>query len=142
MRTPSAADVVTALESFVEAADAADRDLAQSLGIGRNDLRVMRRLVDADPERPATAGDLSSMLGVSSASVTALVDRLEKMGWVAREHNPGDRRSVLVRSTLGSSSDEVAALTARERVWLRTASEIDGSDADVLVAFLTAAARL
>lgn len=45
---------------------------------------------------PITAGELSKLIGLTTGSVTALIDRLEKHGYVRREHDPTDRRKVII----------------------------------------------
>ncbi|HYZ85946.1 MAG TPA: MarR family transcriptional regulator [Bryobacteraceae bacterium] len=44
-----------------------------------------------------TAGELSRATGLTSGSVTALIDRLVKAGYVVREADPNDRRRQIVR---------------------------------------------
>jgi DNA-binding MarR family transcriptional regulator len=46
-----------------------------------------------------TPSDLSETLGITTASVTALIDRLARVGYVRRQSHPRDRRSVLVTLT-------------------------------------------
>ena len=59
------------------------------------DLRALIHLLDADREGvAATPGWLGERLGLNSASVTALVDRLERLGHVRRERDAADRRRV------------------------------------------------
>ncbi|MBB5159767.1 MarR family winged helix-turn-helix transcriptional regulator [Saccharopolyspora phatthalungensis] len=59
------------------------------------DLRALIALLDADrAEETATPGRLGEWLGLNSASVTALVDRLERLGHVRRERDSQDRRRV------------------------------------------------
>ncbi|MFT4011804.1 MAG: MarR family transcriptional regulator [Paracoccus sp. (in: a-proteobacteria)] len=53
--------------------------------------------------KPASPGRILSYLGLSSGAGTALFDRLEKAGYIRRERNPEDRRSVLI------VLDEIAA---------------------------------
>lgn len=43
-----------------------------------------------------TAGELGKKTGLSTGSVTALIDRLEKAGYVIREKDPNDRRRVII----------------------------------------------
>ncbi len=43
--------------------------------------------------------DLAEKLGVTRGNMTALLDQLEKQGWVARSENPEDRRVWSVRLT-------------------------------------------
>ena len=46
----------------------------------------------------ATAGELAKATGLTSGSITALIDRLEKAGYVERHDDETDRRKVWVRS--------------------------------------------
>ena len=43
-----------------------------------------------------SAGDLAASTGLSTGAVTAMLDRLEKTGYVRRVRDPDDRRRVLV----------------------------------------------
>ncbi|MFF5290429.1 MarR family transcriptional regulator [Paractinoplanes globisporus] len=43
-------------------------------------------------------GALAKLAGLHPATMTGVLDRLEKAGWVARERDPDDRRAVLVRA--------------------------------------------
>ncbi len=48
--------------------------------------------------------DLAAKMGVTTGTLTMTVDRLEKRGLVAREHNETDRRSILVTLTADGRS--------------------------------------
>jgi DNA-binding MarR family transcriptional regulator len=50
-------------------------------------------------EEPITPGEIGERLYKSSASVTAILDVLERRGWVRRAPNPNDRRSIFVEVT-------------------------------------------
>jgi DNA-binding MarR family transcriptional regulator len=63
-------------------------------GVGMRELLALGYLRD---EGDITPGDLRDSLGITTASVTALLDRLERVGYVHRERHPHDRRSVLVK---------------------------------------------
>ncbi len=43
-----------------------------------------------------TAGELAELTGLTTGSVTALIDRFEKKGLVKREHDTVDRRKVFI----------------------------------------------
>ncbi len=43
--------------------------------------------------------DLAAKMGVTTGTLTVMVDNLEKKGLVARVHNPEDRRSYVIRLT-------------------------------------------
>lgn len=68
---------------------------AEELGVDSSGLLALIHLV----ERELTPTELASALGLTSASVTALVDRLSDAGLVERHPHPEDRRSLLVALT-------------------------------------------
>jgi DNA-binding MarR family transcriptional regulator len=45
---------------------------------------------------PATPGRLAMWTGLSTGGVTVALDRLQKAGYIRREPNPADRRSLIV----------------------------------------------
>ena len=45
-----------------------------------------------------TPGALARRSGLHPATVTGIIDRLEKSGWIAREQDPSDRRGTLLRA--------------------------------------------
>ncbi|MFB2582723.1 MarR family winged helix-turn-helix transcriptional regulator [Herbiconiux sp. P15] len=76
------------------------RRLTEQSGLKENDLAAMRLLRDsAKGDRPIGPKDLANRLGITSASVTVLLDRLEKRGLAARTPNPEDRRGLRLSVT-------------------------------------------
>lgn len=69
------------------------QNVAASLGLYNNDLISVDILRETGP---ITAGELSKQTGLATGSITALVDRLEKNGYVRRENDPNDRRRVII----------------------------------------------
>jgi len=51
-----------------------------------------------DAHGPLGPTDLARRLGVHPATITGILDRLEKGGWIVRERDPSDRRAVVVRA--------------------------------------------
>ena len=74
---------------------AIDYVISEHLGIHRNDLRALN-LLEEGPLSPRIIGD---RIGLTSGSVTALLDRLEKAGFVERRPSKTDRRSIEVEIT-------------------------------------------
>lgn len=70
--------------------------LGRQLQVGPTDLTALRHVYD---EGPLTPRELAARLGVTSGTVTPLLDRLEKPGFLTRNNNPQDRRSLLVSIT-------------------------------------------
>src|SRR6478609_5710556 len=47
---------------------------------------------------PLSPSALARKAGLHPATLTGVLDRLERDGWVARERDPSDRRAVLLRA--------------------------------------------
>ncbi|MEO3784033.1 MarR family transcriptional regulator [Actinocorallia sp. B10E7] len=66
-------------------------------GLHPTDLRALIHLLDAERAGiTATPGRLGDRLAMGSSAVTALVDRLVRLGLVRRAADPDDRRRVLL----------------------------------------------
>lgn len=74
------------------------RELAPH-GIELWELELLACLIRTEPEHRLSAGALMTQLQLTSGAVTNRVARLERNGWVSRDVDPDDRRSVLVRLT-------------------------------------------
>jgi len=80
--------------------DAVGQRFATIHGLGRTDVRALVAIMDAARRGEAlTAGTLGQAVELSSASVTALVDRLERFGHVRRVRDVADRRRVALEMT-------------------------------------------
>jgi DNA-binding MarR family transcriptional regulator len=64
---------------------------------------------------PLTAGELSERSGLAPASVTGLIDRLERKGFARRVPHPHDKRSVRVEAV----ADRLADLGPLFADWVR-----------------------
>jgi DNA-binding MarR family transcriptional regulator len=84
------------VRAFQRAVDELDEAVAAHLGVNRTDLRCLDVLLELEA---ATPGVLAERLSLTTGSVTAMLDRLERLGYLARSPDPGDRRRVLVRPT-------------------------------------------
>jgi len=89
------AGVGDAMQRYQRSVQAFDDAVGRHLELGPADLRCLDWLVDG----PKTAGQLSAATGLRPAATTALIDRLEKKGWVHRVRSEVDRRQVLVQMT-------------------------------------------
>ncbi|WBQ08251.1 MarR family winged helix-turn-helix transcriptional regulator [Kribbella sp. CA-293567] len=76
-------------------------------GLHPTDVEALIRVMVADERgAPVTAGELGTELGLTSGTVTSLLDRLARAGHVRRERDAADRRRVIVRS--GEAGMELA----------------------------------
>ena len=89
----TASQLLAALRRFGLEDDRLDARMARQIGAPPVEFRAMDHLHHA---KTLTPGELADRLALTSGAVTALVDRLERLGWVRREHHPTDRRSIVV----------------------------------------------
>src|SRR5215831_2332010 len=91
-------------ERLIEAVLAASRDsstlavffhasMAERVGLGATEEKTLALLSQLGP---LTAGEIASHTGLTTPSVTGLLDRLEDKGMVRRVRDPHDRRRVIV----------------------------------------------
>jgi DNA-binding MarR family transcriptional regulator len=92
--------IIHALRAVTVELNLIGADFAAAHRLHLTDLRAIIELLDAERAGAiATPGLLGERLGLNSASVTALVDRLEELGHVRRRRDPSDRRRVLLDVT-------------------------------------------
>ena len=88
--------VSMALRQLVLGWDRYRESVADQLAVGTSEVVALGYLFQ---EGPLTPRELGLRLNLTSGSITALVDRLENSGFVARSQHPDDRRSLLATVT-------------------------------------------
>lgn len=89
--------IIHLLRAITVELDLFGAEFASTHRLHPTDLRALIHLLDAARcGTIATPGWLGERLGLNSASVTALVDRLEKAGHIKRVRDTHDRRRVLL----------------------------------------------
>lgn len=86
-------EIGEAVLRFIAGAVLHNQAVAARVGIGASDGQVLSLL---NVDGPMTAGRIAAVTGLSTGSVTALLDRLERGSYIRRERDPNDRRKVLV----------------------------------------------
>ena len=126
--------VLWALRSVLWAYGDVPRHLGAQLGVGATDVRALELLVDEPDLGPA---DLSDRLGITAASATALLDRLERAGHVQRWPHPSDRRRVQVHVSPTATEELFGALQPLFEGLMRAESGLSEHDRAVVTGFLT-----
>ena len=85
------------VRAYQAAVDDYDRELARVLHVNETDLRCLEILLQELPE--ASPSQLADRLGLTTGSTTALLDRLEKVGYLTRQAHPTDRRKSIIRAS-------------------------------------------
>ncbi len=122
--------VLDAMRRWRETERAANEASQRYMKLGETDMRALRFLIAAQRQGVvATPSRIAAHLGVSTASMTKLLDRLAEGGHIRRMPHPSDRRSLAIevtdetrlaaRASVGRTHarrfDAIAALTSGER---------------------------
>jgi DNA-binding transcriptional ArsR family regulator len=106
---------------------------AERIGINVTDLNCLNILALGGR---MTAGDLARQTGLTTASITGVLDRLEEAGFVRRERDPGDRRRVIVRLDAARGMRDVAPVFAPVvAAWRAVAAQYTEDELRFLLAF-------
>lgn len=89
-------DVMAGLLAFISGVVLHNVEAARRLGLGGSDTQFVGLLQAHGPLSPSRLAELS---GLTSGTVTGVLDRLERGGFVRRERDGTDRRKVLVVPT-------------------------------------------
>ncbi|WP_246858467.1 MarR family winged helix-turn-helix transcriptional regulator [Citricoccus sp. SGAir0253] len=135
-------DVLNLLRKYRDAERRMRTRTRDSMGMGETDLVALRYLL-----RATRAGervrqrDLAQVLEITSASASALVDRLVRDGYAQRVAHPDDRRSVSIEPTQKSDEDVRSTLGAMHRRMLEAAESLSPEELAAVAKFLTALTR-
>jgi DNA-binding MarR family transcriptional regulator len=108
---------------------------ADRIGINATDLNCLNILSFSGH---MTAGELARATGLTTASITGVIDRLEEAGYVSRERDPHDRRRVVVTLSLDQAMRNVASVFLPVmRDWRELATRYSDDELRVIVDFYT-----
>jgi DNA-binding MarR family transcriptional regulator len=90
---------------------------------------------------PLSPSALSQLAGLHPATMTGILDRLERGGWVGRERDPADRRAVLVRALRGRSADVPRLYSGMSTSMNKLLAGYENAELELLADFLHRAAN-
>jgi DNA-binding MarR family transcriptional regulator len=133
MASPSPSSLSTALRSYVEARQAAMNDARRELGLNELDARALMFIADHPGIRPT---QMREYLGITSAGVTTLIDRLVQRGAVRRDVDETDRRVNHITATVDLTLEPWSALTRFDRDVAARIEHAVGAQTETLAALL------
>src|SRR6266536_995151 len=89
-----------------------------------------------DRHGPLSPSALARRAGLHPATMTGILDRLERGGWVARERDPSDRRAVVVRAVRDRYPDLLRLYAGMNRSMNQIYAGYDESELELLADFL------
>lgn len=115
------------------------RTIADRFGLHTTDLEVLDLIYLRGAASP---GELMAATGLTSGSVTALIDRLERRGYVERTAAPGDRRKVVVRVRADAIEPIKTLYAGIEKRMFALWSTYDERELKVILDFLSRSTEL
>jgi DNA-binding MarR family transcriptional regulator len=106
---------------------------AQRLSLGGTDVRFLTLL---GVHGPLTPGRLATLTGLTTGSVTGVIDRLERAGYVGRERDGVDRRKVRVVPDPVAAARLTAERNGRIDVLDAALSRRDPAELEIIAKFL------
>jgi DNA-binding MarR family transcriptional regulator len=89
-----------------------------------------------DSHGPLSPGALARRAGLHPATITGILDRLERGGWVTRERDPSDRRAVLVRALRERNADLMRLYSGMNVSMNKLLAGYEDSELELLADFL------
>jgi DNA-binding MarR family transcriptional regulator len=87
-------NLMVSIRKEIRAATLFVHTMSEITGMHPTDIKCLDFLSDV---KFATAGELAKITGLTTGAITAVIDRLEKIGFVKREADSKDRRKIIVR---------------------------------------------
>jgi DNA-binding MarR family transcriptional regulator len=97
----------TLLREVMDLTTEFEKHVGNELRVNPTDLEAMEQLITDGALSPT---ELSKRLGISTAAVTSVIDRLTAVGHVTRAPHPTDRRALLVVPSPGSVAKAMSTL--------------------------------
>ena len=120
-REQSIARMADVMRDFMANAVLFQDAVARTGGLNSTDLQAVSLLMS---QGPATPGELAERTGLSAGgAITAVIDRLEKAGYVSRRRDQADRRRVIVTADVDKVLEQVGPIYGR--VGARWAAYLD-----------------
>ena len=114
-------------------------EVAKQFGIHSTDLEVLDLIFIRGT---ASAGELATATGLTSGSVTALIDRLLRKGYVTRREDPDDRRRTIVQIDQEAAAPIENFFLARQRAMFELWSQYDSRQLDLVCEFVSRSTAL
>jgi DNA-binding MarR family transcriptional regulator len=132
-----AVEVLNALRRYREAELAMRKRTQAAMHMGETDMKALRYLLAAKSRGASlTPKELSTRLGISTASVSVLLDRLEKSGHIVRQRHPTNRKSILISTTADTDVEVRGTLSQMHDRMMEVTKRLSPEEAATVLSFL------
>ncbi len=134
--------VMSALATLRQAEDRLSEASLAYMRLGRNDMRALHFLLVMDGSGSmVTPGALAEHLKLSTASITKMLDRLERGGHITRAIHPNDRRAQAISITPETRAVAMRTVGRTHARRFHAAARLNSDERKVVERFLTEMAR-
>ena len=128
-----------ALRRILRATESYGRDLAREAGLTAVQLRVLQIIAENDGCHPS---EIAERMGVSQATVSVLIKKLEQFGLIERQQSAADRRQVdLILTDRGAEKIDSAPDALQQR-YVAAFEALEDWEQAMLVAALERVAKM
>jgi DNA-binding MarR family transcriptional regulator len=125
------------------------RDASVQLSLLNHQVRGQLELKGTDLEcldlitrdGPLSPSALARRAGLHPATMTGILDRLERGGWIARERDPVDRRAVLIRAERARGAEVLRLYAGMNSAMDQIIGEYDEAQLELVAGFLRQTAK-
>ena len=89
-----------------------------------------------DRHGPLGPSSLARLAGLHPATMTGVIDRLERGGWITRERDPADRRGVVLQPVPGRSADVLRLASGMNAQVAKICADYSSEDLELIATFL------
>lgn len=120
-----------------EAEEALSKASQKFMRLSQTEMRAVHYLiVAANQKQIVTPGTIAHHLGITSASTTKLLDRLERGGHIVRQPHPTDRRSLSISVTDDTHTAARETVGRTHATRFVVAASLTSADREVVTRFL------
>lgn len=130
-------DLMRALSALREAEQSLSAAAQEYMKLNSQDMRALHFLIVAkNCGEVTTPGMLASHLGISAASTTKLLNRLERDGHIVRRVHPADRRALAIEVSAASEAAAMNSMGRQQSRRFHAAARLTSAERDVVIGFL------
>lgn len=128
-----------ALRRILRATELYGRELAKAAGLTAAQIRVLQVIAETGVSNPTA---IATRMGVSQATITALIDRLQKKALVERHRSQRDRRQTDLTLTPDGQAAIVRAPDALQQRYVQQFEALEDWEQSMIVAALERVASM
>lgn len=126
-------EALVLLRQIIRSADMQEKEISRSTGLTLPQLMTMQALRLTSP---VTTGELAKEVSLTQATVTSILDRLEKKGLITRERGQDDKRKVWINLSPDGVELMKGAPTTQQDMFIRRFDDMQGWEQSMVVAAL------